>query len=108
MNILVVSFGKPGTVCKIGDSESTFDSHGKARVRLPKGKYTVQYNGQYREFTMPNKTASLGQLLLGRRPVLNEEDKQYLEWLEMPHDEQIQSIENEDPISRWAPVIGVR
>ena len=82
---------------------STFDSHGKARLRLPtKGTYTVRYGGTNNRIEHNGKDQSAD-----RVNGLNAEDRGYLEWLEMPTEDKIKAIKNGDAVSHWVARIGV-
>ena len=80
---------------------SYFDSHGKARIRgLFRGDYQVQVGNKMHKIEVKDSAISLGY------SNLIAEDREYLDWLELPAKDKEKAIVENLPIAKWA--LGVK
>ena len=90
-----------GTFCEAryggSSSKSYFDSHGKARLRVPPNtRVLVSYQNTTRAVDMGRVSRSLG------KNSLTAEDREYLAWLELSAEEKMESIRIGSRYAKWA------
>ena len=78
-------------------SKSYFDSHGKARLRVPPNtRVMVNYKNTTQAVDMGRVDRSMG------KNNLTTEDREYLAWLEMSAEDKYDAIVEDLPIAKWS------